>query len=164
MGNKMDKSKKKADRSKVKSKIKRSCMLIVSVCILIGISSVFAAARSEEEILKDLISVRTDTLNEFYSGRIKKEEAIERITEIEDEQLLQEDIEKIERYFQTDIEQIKKYFFGDITITESEEKMICADVTIQWETEGAGTSESYETTYDVICYKEDKKYKLVQFF
>ena len=42
--------------------------------------------------------------------------------------------------------------------------MICAEVTIQWETEGAGTNESYETTYDVIGYKEDKKYKLVQFF
>ena len=152
------------DERKFKIKIKRGYILTASVCMLIAVSSIFASARSDEEILMDIISDRTDILNEFYSGRIEKDEAIERITAIEAENLLQDDIENIEKYFRTDIERIKSYSFKNIAVTKSKENMICADVTMLWDTEGAGEEESYESTYNVICYKEEKNYKLVQFF
>lgn len=160
----MDKVKRKSDEKRFEIKIKRGYILTASVCMLIAVSSIFASARSEEEILKDIISARTDILNDFYSGRIEKEEAIERITAIEGDNLLQEDIENIEKYFRTDIERIKKYSFKNIVVTKSKENMICADVTMTWDTEGTGGEESYESMYDVICYKEEKSYKLVQFF
>lgn len=140
---------------------------VMLVCIIIlaaAVSFAFASSLSEKETVKDLIKVRTDTLSGFYAGKIEKEDAVEIINNIESDHLLKEDLQNIDLYFQTDIEQVKEYSFKNIKITDSDDYMICADVTMEWEAEGIDGEEVFSVTYDVICQKDGNNFKLVQFF
>ena len=143
---------------------KRIWVIILTVCGTVGLATALAAGDSQEAIIRDLISQRTDTMAGFYAGEIGRDEAIETISYMETDLLMQADIENIDRYFRTDIEQVKKYQFEHIRITDSHEDMICADVTIRWEAEGLDGREEFYHTYQVICVKEDNRYKLDQFY
>ena len=149
----------------MREKKKPGYVAIAAVIIgLIALSGVFAAGRSDADIVKELITVRTDTLSGFYAGEIERKDAMETINSIEGDHLLKEDLQNIDLYFRTDIEQVKEYSFEKITVTEAEDEMICADVTMKWKAEGLDGEESFTVTYDVICEKDGDSYKLVQFF
>jgi len=135
--------------------------VIISAVLL---TTVFATADSDEKIVSNLINERTVTLSSYYDGDMKKEEAVEIIKKIEADNLMEQDLDNIDRYFQTDIDRIKEFELQNITITESDEDMICADVSIKWDVETVSGSDSFICDYDVICSKEGDKYKLVQFF
>ena len=102
---------------------KRIWVIILTVCGTVGLATALAAGDSQEAIIRDLISQRTDTMAGFYAGEIGRDEAIETIAYMETDLLMQTDIENIDRYFRTDIEQVKKYQFEHIRITDSHEDM-----------------------------------------
>ena len=72
-------------------------------------TTAFALAGSEEKIVEDLINERTTTLNSYYDGGMQREEAREKIREIETGNLMEQDLENIDLYFQTDIDRIKEF-------------------------------------------------------
>ena len=127
-------------------------------------TTAFALAGSEEKIVEDLINERTTTLNSYYDGGMQREEAREKIREIETGNLMEQDLENIDLYFQTDIDRIKEFELLSVKITESSEDMICADVYIKWDVETVTGNDSFMCDYSVICVKEGEDYKLVQFF
>jgi len=141
----MEENRSRIRRQERKNKKRREYIIITAAVLgLIALSSVFASARTDEDIIRELVSLRTDTLSGFH--------------------LLKEDLQNIDLYFQTDIEQVKEYSFEKISVTKSEEDMICADVTMEWEAEGIDGTDNFTVTYNVICQKDKESYKLVQFF
>lgn len=161
----MEENRSRIRRQERKNKKRRGYIMITAAVLgLITLSSVFASARTDEDIIRELVSLRTDTLSGFYAGEIDREDAIKTINSIEGDHLLKEDLQNIDLYFQTDIEQVKEYSFEKISVTKSEEDMICADVTMEWEAEGIDGTDNFTVTYNVICQKDKESYKLVQFF
>ena len=114
--------------------------------------------------MADLIKARTDILNGYYCGHINYYDALSHIREIETGRLLEEDTAAMRGFFQTDIEEVTDYKITDIELTSADEDLVCAVVDISWEVSGTGGNESIEEIYSVIMEKDEKKYKLVQFF
>ena len=73
---------------------------------------------------------------------------METLEEIETDLLKKEDMSNIDLYFRTDIEQVRGYSFEDVSVTLSDGEMICAKVTIKWNSEGLQGSEEFCHTYD----------------
>ena len=145
--------------------MKRKHIAVTAVVIAaVLMTTAFALAGSEEKIVEDLINERTTTLNSYYDGGMQREEAREKIREIETGNLMEQDLENIDLYFQTDIDRIKEFELLSVKITESSEDMICADVYIKWDVETVTGNDSFMCDYSVISVKEGEDYKLVQFF
>ena len=123
-----------------------------------------ASADTEADVVTDLVTARTDAMSGFFAGELTREEALETLEEIETDLLKKEDMSNIDLYFRTDIEQVRGYSFEDVSVTLSDGEMICAKVTIKWNSEGLQGSEDFCHTYDVICIKEGNRYKLAQFY
>lgn len=120
--------------------------------------------KEPEDIIKHLIRERTEIMNEYFCGHINYDEASDRIREIEKDSLLQEDIRALKDYFQTDIEEVTDFEISNLEITYSDEDMVCAVATITWEVHGTSGNELIDEIYSVIMEKDEKNYKLVQFF
>ena len=67
-------------------------------------------------------------------------------------------------FFQTDIEDVTDYKITKVDITDMDDTLICAVVTVDWQVWGTGGEESIEGIYSVIAEKCENSYKLVQFF
>ena len=132
--------------------MKRKHIAVTAVVIAaVLMTTAFALAGSEEKIVEDLINERTTTLNSYYDGGMQREEAREKIREIETGNLMEQDLENIDLYFQTDIDRIKEFELLSVKITESSEDMICADVYIKWDVETVTGNDSFMCDYSVIC-------------
>lgn len=143
---------------------KKGRLSILTACAVIVMATTFASAESDEEIVRSLICHRTDVLADFYSGEIDKDQVIDALKSSETGDLLEEDLNNIYLFFRTDVEQVKDYEITDVTITESDEKIICAEASVMWESVGLSGEEKFLCTYSVICSKENNEYKLAQFF
>lgn len=148
----------------LRGKMKKRYIAAAIAIVAILFAAVIAAAGSEEKIVRDLIINRTETLNGYYDGDMKREDAIASIRELETGNLMQQDIDNIDRYFQTDIDRINSFEIMSIKITESESDMICATVYMKWDIETVTGNDSFMCDYSIICIKEEKYYKLAQFF
>ena len=114
--------------------------------------------------MAELVRARTDIMNGFFCGQISYYEALSQIKSVEKGRLLEEDILAMKEYFQTDIEEVKDYKIRDIEITNSDENLVCAVVSVEWELYGTAGNEKITEIYSVIMEKDEKNYKLVQFF
>ena len=140
-------------------------MKVLAITAIVGLATAMASGgRDEEQIVEELISKRTDAMSRFYASEIDLKEAETLLKETEKGSLLEKDIENLRSYFRTDIEPVIKYQFTEIEFTEKEEDLLCADVTMDWETGGMEKNEKIRTYYSVICEKEGDSFKLVQFF
>ena len=90
--------------------------------------------------------------------------ALAQIKSVEKGRLLEEDILAMKEYFQTDIEEVSDYEIRDIEITNADENLVCAVVSVDWEVSGTAGKEKITEIYSVIMEKDEKSYKLVQFF
>ena len=132
--------------------------------IVLLLSTVMASGSGPESEISMLVTQRTDVMNEYFGGHILYKEAAERIEKIEKGRLLEEDLESMKSFFQTDIEEITDYKITKVEITEMDDTLICAVVTVVWKVFGNGGEEYVEGIYSVIAEKCEKSYKLVQFF
>lgn len=140
-------------------------MKVLAVTAVIGLATAMASAGGDDEqIVEELISKRTDAMSRFYASEINLKEAETLLKETEKGLLLETDLENLKNYFRTDIEPVTEYHFVGIEFTEKEEDLLCADVTMDWETAGMEGSERTRAYYSVICEKEGDSFKLVQFF
>ena len=140
-------------------------MKVLAITAIVGLATAMASGgRDEEQIVEELISKRTDAMSRFYASEIDLKEAETLLKETEKGSLLEKDIENLRSYFRTDIEPVIKYQFTEIEFTEKEEDLLCADVTMDWETGGMEKNEKIRAYYSVICEKEGDSFKLVQFF
>ena len=144
--------------------MKKGVILFIVVIVMVFITTAFATANSNEDIVKNLICQRTDTLGLYYAGKINKKEAMTKISSITTDFLKDEDLDNLEKYFQCDLEQLVDYEIIEIDVNYSDEEVICAMVTIDWKANGLKGEEDFSHTYSVICKKEEKMYKLAQFF
>ena len=138
------------------------CIIIVLICIILA--TVYAMANSKEQIVEKLITKRTDALSLYYSGYADKEDTKTIIEKITTDYLRDEDLANIDRFFQSDLEQINGYKITKIDITSADEDVICAYVTIDWNSQNYEEEENFIHTYSTICKKEENLYKLAQFF
>ena len=132
--------------------------------IVLLLSTVMASGSGPESEISMLVTQRTDVMNEYFGGHILYREAAERREKIEKGRLLEEDLESMKSFFQTDIEEITDYKITKVEITEMDDTLICAVVTVVWKVFGNGGEEYVEGIYSVIAEKCEKSYKLVQFF
>ena len=137
-------------------------VVIIVIAVLSG--SAYANANSSEKIVENLICKRIDTLNLYYTGQAEKDETEDIIQNITTGHLRDWDLSNIHSYFQTEIEQIDKYKITKIDVTKADESMICAYVTIEWETNSLKGEDNFTHTYSVLCEFEKNSYKLLQFF
>ena len=112
----------------------------------------------------DTLRARTDIMNGYFCGHISYYDALAQIENVEKGRLLEEDILSMREFFQTDIEEVTEYSITDIEITSADEDLVCAVVTIDWQVSGTAGVEIIEGIYSVIMEKDEKNYKLVQFF
>lgn len=144
--------------------MKKGVILFIVVLVIVLITTAFAIANSNEDIVKDLICQRTDTLGLYYAGKINKKEAMTKISSITTDFLKEEDLANLEKYFQCDLEQLVDYKITEINVNYSDDEVICAMVNIDWKANGLKGEDNFSHTYSVICKKEEKMYKLAQFF
>ena len=128
----------------------------VSVLVL---SVVMVSGSGPEAEISMLVRQRTDIMNEYFGGHILYKEAAARIEKVENGRLLDEDLAAMNDFFQTDIEEITDYH-----ITNMDDTLICAVVTVEWEISGIEGKDEIENIYSVIAEKKENSYKLVQFF
>ncbi len=136
--------------------------ILIVFCLLV--TTAFATANSQEQIVESLISQRTDILNLYYAGEADKKETMENISNVTTDFLKESDLKNLEAYFQCDLERPIGYEFSEIDVTYYDDEVICALVTIEWMAEGIKGREDFSHTYSVICVKEENLYKLAQFF
>ena len=136
----------------------------IVACFILVTTSALAMPTSEERIVKDLITLRNETLSEFYDGGLSAEDAEKVIRQTETGLLMAQDLDNLERYFQTDIDQVQSFEIKSIDVTKADDDMICAQVFIKWEVETIHGSDYYLCDYSVIAKKEKNSYKLVQFY
>ena len=136
----------------------------IVACFILVTSTALALPGTEERIIRDLITVRNETLSEFYDGGLSIEEAQETIRRIEGDMLMVTDLDNLKRYFQTDIDQVDDFKIININVTKADEDLICAEVSIKWDVKTIHGSDSYLCDYSVIAKKEKNSYKLVQFY
>lgn len=136
----------------------------ILACFILVTTTALAMPTSEERIIKELITIRNETLSEFYDGGLSIEAAEKTIRQIEAEQLLEQDVDNLKRYFQTDIDQVEGFEIKSIDVTKADDDMICADVSIKWEVDTVTGPESFIADYSIIAKKEKNSYKLVQFY
>ena len=144
----------------IKHLIKKTAILL----IVLLLSTVLASGSGPESEISMLVIRRTDIMNEYFGGHILYKEAAERIEKIEKGRLLEEDLEAMKSFFQTDIEDVTDYKITKVDITDMDDTLICAVVTVDWQVWGKGGEESIEGIYSVIAEKCENSYKLVQFF
>lgn len=144
----------------IKHLIKKPAILL----IVLLLSTVMASGSGPESEITMLVTQRTDIMNEYFGGHILYKEAAERIDKIEKGRLLEEDLEAMKSFFQTDIEDITDYEITKVEITDMDDALICAVVTVDWQVYGTGGNENIEGIYSVIAEKSENSYKLVQFF
>ena len=132
--------------------------------VVLLISTIMASGSGPENEISMLVRQRTDVMNQYFCGHILYKEAAERIKNIETGRLLDEDLTAMKAYFQTDIEEVTDYKITEVDITDIEDTLICAVVTVDWKLYGTEGNESIEGIYSVIAEKSDNSYKLVQFF
>lgn len=144
--------------------MKKGVILFIVILVTILITTVCATANSNESIVENLVCKRIDTLDLYYKGEINKEDAVRLISEITTEYLKIEDLQNLSRYLQCDLEQIVEYKITKINIGYCDENVICAAVSMDWKAEGLNGIDNFSHTYSVICKKEEKIYKLAQFF
>ena len=144
----------------IKHLIKKTAILL----IVLLLSTVLASGSGPESEISMLVIRRTDIMNEYFGGHILYKEAAERIEKIEKGRLLEEDLEAMKSLFQTDIEDVTDYKITKVDITDMDDTLICAVVTVDWQVWGTGGEESIEGKYSVIAEKCENSYKLVQFF
>ena len=144
----------------IKHLIKKTAILL----IVLLLSTVLASGSGPESEISILVIRRTDIMNEYFGGHILYKEAAERIEKIEKGRLLEEDLEAMKSFFQTDIEDVTDYKITKVDITDMDDTLICAVVTVDWQVWGTGGEESIEGIYNVIAEKCENSYKLVQFF
>ncbi len=123
-----------------------------------------ASSSGPESEISMLVARRTDVMNEYFGGHILYNEAAERIEQIETGRLLEEDLEAMKSFFQTDIEDVTDYKITKVEITDIDNTLICAVVTVDWQVYGTEGNESIEGIYSIIAEKSENSYKLVQFF
>lgn len=133
-------------------------------CFILVTTTAMAMPDTEERVIRELITVRNETLSDFYDGGLPIEEAEETIRRIEGDMLMVTDLDNLERYFQTDIDQVQDFKIINIDVTKADEDMICADVSIKWDVEMITGTDSFICDYSVIAKKEKNSYKLVQFY
>lgn len=132
--------------------------------VVLLFSTIMASGTGPEGEISALVRQRTDAMNEYFCGQILYKEAAERIEQAETGRLLNEDLTAMRDFFQTDIEEITDYKIKAVDITDIDETLICAVVTIEWELYGTNGKEHMEEIYSVIAQKQENSYKLVQFF
>ena len=133
----------------------------VSVLVL---SVVMVSGSGPEAEISMLVRQRTDIMNEYFGGHILYKEAAARIEKVENGWLLDEDLAAMNDLFQTDIEEITDYHITEVDITNMDDTLICAVVTVEWEISGIEGKDEIENIYSVIAEKKENSYKLVQFF
>lgn len=144
--------------------MRKGVYILIVLVISVLFATLFASADSDEEIIKNLICERTDTLSYYYAGLADKKDTMAKISDITTDFLREEDLGNLERYFQCDIEQVVDYKIRDIKVNYSDEDVICAEVVVDWESNGLRGMDNFSNTYSVICKKEENIYKLAQFF
>ena len=133
----------------IKHLIKKTAILL----IVLLLSTVLASGSGPESEISMLVIRRTDIMNEYFGGHILYKEAAERIEKIEKGRLLEEDLEAMKSFFQTDIEDVTDYKITKVDITDMDDTLICAVVTVDWQVWGTGGEESIEGIYSVIAEK-----------
>ena len=141
--------------------IKRKILAVGAAGVLVLILTSGSDTKGE---IEELVRARTDIMNGFFCGQINYYDALEEIKKIEKGRLLEEDILAMREFFQTDIEEVTEYEIKDIEITNADEDVVCALVKVDWTVSGTLETEKITQIYSVIMEKEQKSYKLVQFF
>lgn len=144
----------------------KHCVLLL---VLAGILILFSAGTGSKSIVSSAISQRTDTMNDYYSGKMSYKEACGKLAKIETGGILEEDIKALKSFWGTDIEEIVDYKIDEIEINYEDDDVICAFVSIKWKINGGdGLYRGSEVqnivgSYSVILENKENIFKLVQF-
>lgn len=144
--------------------MKKMLMLLFVVALLMTTATAFAFAASEEKTIETLIAGRIEAMNGFFSSQLAYKEAEEYLRQVEGGSLLTEDLHALRTYFRTDVDRITDWEIEEIKITAKDDDVLCAWVTIAWETADLEGIAKIRESYSVICAQTDGTYRLVQFF
>lgn len=153
------------------------CAVILAL-IIAATSAGMAGIETEEELVERLVCLRNDAMIGYFASQLDWWEARKMLEEAEAGQALESDLEALRGFFRTDIDEITRYEITDIKLNYSSEDLICALVTISWETAGLDGEAKFPAAYSVICQAEEvqpekeektaensqKTFKIVEFF
>ena len=140
------------------------------VLLLVFILILFSSGTGSEGIVKNALCKRTNAMNDFYLGKLTYQEACEKLSDIEQGRLLDDDRNSLKSFFGTDIEEVVGYDVRDIVIHYEDEEVICAFLSVEWQVNGAdglyrdSDLQKIVGNYSVILEKSDNIFKFVQFY
>ncbi len=102
------------------------------VLLLVFILILFSSGTGSEGIVKNALCKRTNAMNDFYLGKLTYQEACEKLSEIEQGRLLDDDRNSLKSFFGTDIEEVVGYDVRDIVIHYEDYEVICAFLSFEW--------------------------------
>ena len=107
------------------------------VLLLVFILILFSSGTGSEGSVKIALCKRTYSMNDFYLGKSTYQEACERLSEIEQGRLLDDDRNSLKSFFGTDIEEVVDYDVRDVVIHYEDDDVFCAFLSVAWQVNGA---------------------------
>lgn len=136
---------------------------IITSALMISIFFVFTGLSfdHEEEIIKELMTKRTDILESMLNDDISYEEGKRRLREVEEGKLLTDDMQMIERYADTDYDQVAGMNIYDIEKVSHVSDLITYSVSVNWTLSGYDGIYHDRINYYLGIKAKEKEYKIV---
>lgn len=133
-------------------------IVIIIFCLFSGFSSDKDFYSAEEQLLE-----RTEIMRSCLDGEIGYAEAEKRLSRIETQPLLSEDMNNLRSAVDTDFDRVNKMY---IISMENKRDILGSrtyEAFVKWDMEGAGGRYVAEGTYSIIEQKVGEKYLLSKF-
>ena len=150
--------------SRKKRKGLAACTAGIGLLLAVFVLSDYLTEYHNQNIVRQLITVRIDAMNQFYASEVSYMEASAELRRVEAGHLLEEESTNLRRYFRTDIEEIQTYTISRIELKDHTDNLLSAEVDIRWNVTGLDGPEMFENTYFAMCEKDGEKFKLTEFF
>ncbi len=146
--------------------MKKKKIFAMNICIFIVILltvTVYGKTDDNERRIKELITRRTEILQDYYYNYRNYNETLNLLNKIESNSLLDNDINNLKNFSNTDVDYIKNFKIKIDEMKESSHGMINGTAKIYWEMEGINESYSTEGSYYFVVEKNNHKIKLTRF-
>lgn len=146
--------------------MKKKRLFTTNICILIVILftvTIYGKTDDNERRIKELITLRTEILQDYYHNYKNYNETLKRLTEIESHSLLDDDSKNLKKFSYTDVDYVKNFKIRVDEIKESSHGMINGTTRIYWEMEGVNGNYNTEGSYYFVVEKNNHKLKITQF-
>ena len=137
----------------------------VNLCVLMFMlftTGMTAGAADDDELVKDMLSRRTEILEQYFHGGADADECRAELERIESGSLLRQDVENMKAFAATDIESILDFRIRILSCRRSSYGIVKGRVEILYVMAGCGTKRTETCQYFFTAEERSEALKLTQ--